>query len=134
MEVLEIVEDMTTTIDNLIYECVGSAMQVYNHLGPGLLEGVYEKALVYELKLRNLSVQSQKAVDVVYKNEIISSDLRLDIIVENAVIIELKSVESLQPVHFKQLRTYMKLMDKPAGILINFDVSDFSKGYRVLRR
>ena len=109
-------------------------MQVYTHLGPGLLESVYEKALVHELQLRGLSVHSQKQVDIVYKNLTIGSGLRLDVIVEDTIIIELKSVESLQPVHFKQLRTYMNLLNKPAGLLVNFDVSDFSKGYRVLRR
>ena len=125
---------MKMTLDQLIYECVGAAMQVYTHLGPGLLESVYEKALVHELQLRGLSVHSQKQVDIVYKNLTIGSGLRLDVIVEDTIIIELKSVESLQPVHFKQLRTYMNLLNKPAGLLVNFDVSDFSKGYRVLRR
>ena len=120
-------------IDDLIYDCIGAAMEVYNHLGPGLLESVYEKALIYELKLRNLDVQSQVPVKIGYKGFCIGNDLKLDVIVEDTLIIELKSVEKLMPVHFKQVRTYMKLLDKPAGILVNFDVSDFKEGFKVIK-
>lgn len=120
-------------IDNLIYQSVGAAMEVYNHLGPGLLESVYEKAMMYELQLRGLRVTSQMPVEIKYKNTTLGSDLRLDILVEDKVIIELKSVETLMPVHFKQIRTYMKLLDVPAGVLINFNVSDFKQGYKVIK-
>lgn len=120
-------------IDNLIYQSVGAAMEVYNHLGPGLLESVYEKAMMYELQLRGLRVTSQMLVEIKYKNTTLGSDLRLDILVEDKVIIELKSVETLMPVHFKQIRTYMKLLDVPAGVLINFNVSDFKQGYKVIK-
>ena len=119
--------------DSLIYEAVGACFEVYNALGPGLLENVYEKALIQELKLRKLKVASQAPVDITYKGVTIGSDLRLDIIVEDTLIIELKSVENLLPVHFKQVRTYMKLLDKPAGLLVNFDVSDFREGYKVIK-
>ena len=108
-------------------------MQVYNHLGPGLLESIYEKALIYELHQRNFTVESQVGVDIKYKGVVLCTDLRLDLIVEDKLIIELKSVEDLNPVHFKQLRTYMKLLNKPAGLLINFNVADFSNGYKVLK-
>ena len=120
-------------IDNLIYQSVGAAMEVYNHLGPGLLESVYEKAMMYELQLRGLRVTSQMPVEIKYKNTTLGSDLRLDILVEDKVIIELKSVETLMPVHFKQIRTYMKLFDVPAGVLMNFNVSDFKQGYKVIK-
>lgn len=120
-------------IDNLIYQSVGAAMEVYNHLGPGLLESVYEKAMMYELQSRGLRVTSQMPVEIKYKNTTLGSDLRLDILVEDKVIIELKSVETLMPVHFKQIRTYMKLFDVPAGVLINFNVSDFKQGYKVIK-
>ena len=120
-------------IDNLIYQSVGAAMEVYNHLGPGLLESVYEKAMMYELQLRGLRVTSQMPVEIKYKNTTLGSDLRLDILVEDKVIIELKSVETLMPVHFKQIRTYMKLLDVPAGVLINFNVSDFKQGDKVIK-
>ena len=121
------------SLDNLIYESIGAAMEVYNHLGPGLLESIYEKAMIYELQSRGLKVSSQMPVEVKYKNVTLSSDLRLDILVEDKVIIELKSVETLMPVHFKQIRSYMKLLDIPAGILINFNVSDFRQGYKVIK-
>ena len=120
-------------IDSLIYQSVGAAMEVYNHLGPGLLESVYEKAMMYELQLRGLRVTSQMPVEIKYKNTTLGSDLRLDILVEDKVIIELKSVECLMPVHFKQIRTYMKLLNVPAGLLINFNVSDFKQGYKVIK-
>ena len=120
-------------IDNLIYQSVGAAMEVYNQLGPGLLESVYEKAMMYELQLRGLRVTSQMPVEIKYKNTTLGSDLRLDILVEDKVIIELKSVETLMPVHFKQIRTYMKLLDVPTGVLMNFNVSDFKQGYKVIK-
>ena len=121
------------SIDNLVYESIGAAMEVYNGLGPGLLESIYEKAMIYELQSRGLKVSSQMPVEVKYKNVTLSSDLRLDILVEDKVIIELKSVETLMPVHFKQIRTYMKLLDVPTGVLINFNVSDFKQGYKVIK-
>ena len=120
-------------IDNLIYEVIGASMEVYNTLGPGLLESVYEKALFYELSLRDLDVESHVPIKIEYKDEIIRSEFRLDLIVEDTLIVELKSVETLMPVHFKQFRTYMKLLDKPVGLLVNFDVSDFRTGYKVLK-
>ena len=120
-------------VNKLIYDAIGASFEVYNALGPGLLEGVYEKALIHELKLRGLKVSSQVPVEIVYKGETVGADLRLDIIVNDTLIIELKSVESLMPVHFKQVRTYMKLLDKPAGLLVNFDVSDFKNGYKVIK-
>jgi GxxExxY protein len=121
------------SIDKLIYETIGAAFEVYNTLGPGLLESVYEKAMIVELKSRGLSVQTQFPVEVHYKNTLIGSDLRLDLLVENKLIIELKSVETLNSVHFMQVRTYMRLLDKSAGILINFNVSDFRTGYKVIK-
>ena len=121
------------SIDKLIYETIGAAFEVYNTLGPGLLESVYEKAMIVELKSRGLSVQTQFPVEIHYKNTLIGSDLRLDLLVENKLIIELKSVETLNSVHFKQVRTYMRLLDKSAGILINFNVSDFCTGYKVIK-
>lgn len=122
------------SIDKLIYETIGAAFEVYNTLGPGLLESVYEKAMIVELKSRGLSVQTQFPVEIHYKNTLIGSDLRLDLLVENKLIIELKSVETLNSVHFKQVRTYMRLLDKSAGILINFNVSDFRTGYKVINK
>ena len=119
--------------DNVIYKIIGGAMEVYNHLGPGLLESVYHKALKYELQLRALPVRSEIPVEVLYKGVNVSDDLKVDFWVDNLVVVELKSVEYLLPVHFKQLRTYMKLLNLSAGVLINFDVGDFKNGYKVVK-
>ncbi|MBP5563561.1 MAG: GxxExxY protein [Bacteroidales bacterium] len=119
--------------NDVIYKIIGGAMEVYNQLGPGLLESVYHKALNYELNQRGLFVQSEIPVEVLYKGVNVSNDLKVDLLVDNLVVVELKSVEYLLPVHFKQLRTYMKLLNLSAGVLINFDVGDFKNGYRVVK-
>lgn len=118
------------TKDPLSYKVIGCAMEVYNVLGPGLLEGVYEKALIHELQLNGLSVASQVPVEMSYKGVNLGEGLRLDLLVEDAIVIELKSVEELKPVHYKQLLTYLKLMDKRVGLLINFNVYDFREGIK----
>lgn len=115
-------------LNTLSYQIRGAAMEVYNHFGPGLLESVYEKALVAELQLRNIKVQSQVPIKVEYKGIIISNDMRLDLLVEDMVILELKSVTELSSINYKQLRTYLKLTNKPLGWLINFNEDDFAKG------
>ena len=120
-------------INDVIYKIIGGAMEVYNHLGPGLLESVYHKAMNYELNQRGLFVRSELPVEVLYKGVNVSNDLKVDLFVDNLVVVELKSVEYLLPVHFKQLRTYMKLLNLSAGVLINFDVGDFKDGYKVVK-
>ena len=119
--------------NDVIYKIIGGAMEVYNHLGPGLLESVYHKALNYELNQRGLFVRSEIPVEVLYKGVSVSNDLKVDLLVDNLVVVELKSVEYLLPVHFKQLRTYMKLLNLSAGVLINYDVGDFKNGYKVVK-
>lgn len=116
--------------DPLSYKIIGCAMEVYNALGPGLLEAAYEKALIHELELNGLSVASQVPVEMNYKGVNLGEGLRLDLFVEDSIIIELKSVEELKPVHYKQLLTYLKLMDKRIGLLINFNVYDFREGIK----
>ena len=115
---------------DLMYEVRGAAMEVYNHFGPGLLESVYEKAMIQELKLRNLKVESQIPVTIQYKGVMIGDDLRLDLLVEDELIVEMKSVEEIKDVYYKQLRTYLKLLDKEEGLLINFGEYDLKKGMR----
>lgn len=117
-------------IEDLIFEVRGAAMEVYNYFGPGLLESVYEKALVRELELRGLDVQTQLPVPIVYKGAVVGDELRIDILVEDELIVELKSVEEFKPVYYKQLRTYLKLLNKDVGLLINFGEYDFKKGMR----
>ena len=117
-------------VEGLIYEVRGAAMEVYNFFGPGLLESVYEKALVRELELRGLKVKTQLPVPIVYKGAVVGDELRIDILVEDELIVELKSVEEFKPVYYKQLRTYLKLLNKDEGLLINFGEYDFKKGMR----
>ena len=117
-------------VEQLIYEVRGAAMEVYNFFGPGLLESVYEKALVRELELRGLDVKTQLPVPIVYKDAVVGDELRIDILVENELIVELKSVEEFKPVYYKQLRTYLKLLNKDVGLLINFGEYDFKNGMR----
>ena len=117
------------TNHEISYHIRGAAMEVYNTLGPGLLESIYHKALLRELQSRGLNVQSEVPVNIYYKGELIEeSALRLDLVVEDNVIIELKSVETLLPIHFKQLRSYLRLYNKELGWLINFGAYDFSEG------
>ena len=117
-------------IDSLTYRIIGCAMEVYKQLGPGLLESIYEQALRHELQLNDIPVESQVEVNVNYKGRNITDNLRLDLLVDNRVIVELKSVEELKPVHHKQLLTYLRLMDKKIGLLINFNTENLMDGIK----
>jgi GxxExxY protein len=105
----------------------GCIFRVFNNLGPGLLESAYEAALLYELKKEGLTVQSQIALPMIYETVKVDVGYRLDIVVENKVIIELKSVEVLLDVHHKQVITYLKLSGLKLGLLVNFNSDDISK-------
>ncbi len=105
-------------------------MKVHNVLGPGLLESVYEKAMMIELRKAGFQAQNQQKVDIIYDGQPLGLDLRLDIIVNDLVIVELKSVDEFKAVHQKQLFTYLKLCDKPLGLLINFNVNDIRNGIK----
>lgn len=109
-------------------EIVDAAFQVHTTLGPGLLESVYHAVLAYELSQRGLRIVSQQPIPVVYGNLRIDTGFRADLIVEDKVIVELKSVEVLAPVHRKQLLTYLRLADKRLGLLINFHVALIKDG------
>ena len=110
-------EDLTFQIRKAIFN-------VYNYWGPGLLETIYEKSLMIELETMGLKVECQKHIPVVYKGKEIECDYRLDLLVEDKVIIELKAVENLKPIHNMQLSTYLKITGKRLGILVNFNTSD----------
>ncbi len=112
------------SINEITYEIRGAIYDVYKALGPGLLESVYEEALVFELQSRGLKTERQKRVPITYKGNILNTDLRLDLLVEDSVIIELKSVEVMKKVFAKQLLTYLKLMDKRIGVLVNFNTDN----------
>ena len=103
---------------------------MHKELGPGLLESVYEYCLIEELKSRNLTINSQMRLPIVYKGEKLNKEFIIDVLVEDLIIIELKAVEILLPVHEVQLLTYMKLADKKLGYLINFNVSLIKDGIK----
>lgn len=112
------------TTDEITYEIRGAIYDVYKALGPGLLESVYEEALCFELEQRGLKVERQKQVPIVYKGNLLETELRLDVLVEEKVIVELKSVEEMKKVFAKQLLTYLRLMDKKVGLLVNFNTDN----------
>lgn len=108
-------------INDITYKIRGAIFAVYNALGPGLLESVYELALMHEMGKLGLKVERQVKIDVYYDDVLLPADLRLDILVEDKVIVELKSVEAIKEVHHKQLLSYMRLAKKDVGILVNFN-------------
>ena len=116
------------TINEISYQIRGAIYDVYKTLGPGLLESVYEEALTFELKQRGLKVERQKPVPILYKGNVLKSELRLDILVEDQVIVELKSVAEMKDIYYKQTLTYCRLMNKKLGILVNFNVDDILDG------
>ncbi len=107
---------------------IKAAIAVHRALGPGLLESVYQVCLLAELKSMGLRVQEQVAVPIVYRGERLANDLRIDLLVEDRVIIEIKAVEELHPIHIAQLLTYLKLTNKKLGLLINFNTTKLIDG------
>jgi len=116
-------EDITKVI-------IGCAIDVHKELGPGLLESAYEECLYYELQKAGLIVEKQKAIPVVYKEIKLDCGYRADIIVENKIVIELKTVDEFNPVHEAQILTYLKFADKKLGLLINFNVLRLKDGIK----
>ena len=114
-------------INDITYKIRGAIFTVYNALGPGLLESVYELALMHELSKQGLKVERQVKIDVYYDGVLLPADLRLDVLVEDKVIVELKSVETIKEVHHKQLLTYMRLAKKSIGILVNFNTDKITE-------
>jgi GxxExxY protein len=112
------------TDNEITYEIRGAIYDVYKNLGPGLLESVYEEALVYELEKRGLKVERQKEVPINYDGHVLKTQLRLDLLVEDRVIVELKSVKEMQDVFWKQTRTYLRLLNLKVGILVNFNTDN----------
>ena len=112
------------TDNDITYQIRGAIYDVYKNLGPGLLESVYEEALVYELEKRSLTVERQKEVSIQYDGHVLKTPLRLDLLVEGRVVVELKSVKEMQDVFWKQTRTYLRLLGLRVGILVNFNTDD----------
>lgn len=120
-------------VNDISYQIRGAIFDVFNELGPGLLESVYEAALAYEIQERGFKVKAQLGLPVKYKTTQLDIGFRLDLLVENTIIIEIKSVEVLLPVHKKQLLTYLKLANKPLGILVNFNASTLEDKVNLIR-
>ena len=119
-------------INDLTGEVIGAAIEVHKALGPGLLESAYEECLSRELDLRDIPYERQKELPVEYKGAKLQSAYRLDIAVANKLIIELKTCESLEPIHTAQLLTYLKLTGIKVGLLINFNVPVLKEGIKRL--
>ena len=109
------------TENEISYQIRKAIFNVYNGLGPGLLESIYQKVLIYELEDLGLQVKYEVPFPIVYNDIVFDCNYRIDILVEDSVIIELKSVKNLEDIHYKQLSTYLKLADKRLGILVNFN-------------
>lgn len=117
-------------VTQLSFDITGCAIKVHKALGPGLLESVYEQCLKYGLIKNGFTVQQQVTVPVVYDQLTMHTELRLDLLVNDCVIVELKAIEHLLPVHEAQLLTYMKLLEKPQGLLINFFTDNITKSMK----
>ena len=111
-------------IKDLTYQINGAAIEVHKSLGPGLLESIYHKCLIHELNIREISFTSELVVPINYKGLELETELRCDLFIENSVVVELKSVEKILPIHEAQLLTYMNLLESPFGILFNFNTTN----------
>ena len=122
--------DRLAYLNSVSEKIIGAAIEVHKELGPGLLESVYEACLYHELKKQGVSVDCQVDLPIIYKGEITNKTYRIDLLVENCVIVELKSVDTINPIHEAQLLTYMKLLNINLGLLINFNVDILKKGIK----
>ncbi len=116
--------------DLLSKNVIGAAIEVHKELGPGLLESVYRKCLVYELRQATLDVKEELILPINYKGVVIDGSFRLDLLVENSLVIELKSVERILPIHHAQIISYLKMSNKSTGLLINFNVPVLKQGIK----
>ncbi|WP_020538196.1 GxxExxY protein [Lewinella cohaerens] len=114
-------------LKNLVYQVNGAAIEVHKALGPGLLESSYQKCLEHELKLRKIPFVSQKPISVDYKGETLELDFRCDLLVADCLVIELKAIEKILPIHKAQLMTYLRLLELPEGLMLNFYVTHLYK-------
>ena len=119
--------------NEITYQVRGAIFDVYNQLGPGLLESVYEEALVFEIQKRGLKVERQLDVPIIYKGNVLKSPLRIDLLVEDRIVVELKSVEEMRPLFWKQTLTYLRLKKLHVGLLVNFSSSCINEDiYRIV--
>jgi GxxExxY protein len=123
---------MKAAINSITESIISAAIAVHREMGPGLLESAYESCLVYELLQQGLTVERQKALPVTYRGVKIDCGYRIDLLVEDAVLVELKAVESIEPIHEAQLLSYLKLSGYQIGLLINFNVRMLKQGIKRL--
>lgn len=121
---------MADDLSALAHNIIGGAIEVHRALGPGLLESAYLRCLTKELRFRGLRVDSEVEVPIIYRGERIDCHYRLDLFVEGAIIVEVKSVEHLLPVHSAQVLTYLRLMQAPKALLLNFNVAVLKSGLK----
>ncbi len=119
--------------DSLTGQIIGAAIDVHRTLGPGLIESAYEACLIYELRLKKLEVESQKSIPIAYKDVVLDCGYRADLVVKNQVIVEIKSISNLTPIHEAQLLSYLKLSGCKIGLLINFNVKYLKEGIRRMK-
>lgn len=120
-------------LNELTHTIIGAAIEVHKELGPGLLESIYEKCMTHILKEKGLRLISQQKVPLNFRGLYLDCDLRFDLLVENAIIVEVKAIDGLMPIHDAQLLTYLKLLEKPKGILINFNCTNiFREGQKTM--
>ena len=114
-------------IDEISYSIIGCAIEVHKTIGPGLLESIYEKCLLRELQLKGHELKSQQNIPLEYKGIHFDAQLRYDVLVDNLVVVELKAIEGILPIHEAVLLTYMKMLMKPKGVILNFNVTNIFK-------
>jgi len=114
-------------LDDLTYKILGCAIEIHKVLGPGLLESVYERCFIHELNLNGINFQTQKKVPINYKGIYLNADLRYDLLIEDQIIVELKSVEGILTIHEAVLLTYLRMLRKPKGVIINFNCTNLFK-------
>jgi len=108
-------------LDQLEYKVTGACIEVNKILGPGLLESVYQKCLMRELQMQNINFQAEHPIVLSYKDTLLDTELKVDLVIENCLVLELKAVENILPIHEAQILTYMKLLRIPKGLLVNFN-------------
>jgi GxxExxY protein len=120
-------------LNDLSYRIIEAGIEIHRALGPGLLESTYRKCMIYELRGRGLDIVAEKIIPVRYKDIVLDAGYRVDLIVADTIIVELKAIETVLPVHYQQVLTYLKHANKPLGLLINFNVAVLTSGVKRIK-
>jgi len=119
-------------VDALTEKIIGCAISVHRTLGPGLLESIYRHCMVIEIRARGLRVETERRIGLTYRGQRVPNNLRLDLLVQDSVVVEIKAVDRIHPVHLAQVITYLKLAGHPVGLLLNFNVTSLRAGLKRL--